>query len=166
MGPFPAVHPGRFTDAGDEEVTVFLIGMRFNKPWKVHRWLPVFVAMPRMIVYLKRHPAQGLLGLHGWAGRTILILQYWRSVEELQAFASAADAPHLAPWRRFMKTVGKDDAVGIWHETYRVAPDHRESVYVNMPAFGLAQATGHAPVDHGSRTAKQRMSRRGGRSAG
>jgi hypothetical protein len=28
---------------------VFLIGMRINNPWKIHRWLPVFLAMPRML---------------------------------------------------------------------------------------------------------------------
>ncbi|KEF41881.1 MAG: hypothetical protein ER33_09045 [Cyanobium sp. CACIAM 14] len=31
------------------DFVVFLIGMRINKIWKVHRWLPVFQAMPRMI---------------------------------------------------------------------------------------------------------------------
>ena len=25
---------------------VFIIGMRINKPWKIHKWLPVFLAMP------------------------------------------------------------------------------------------------------------------------
>jgi len=27
----------------DEDVVVFLIGMRINAFWKVHRWLPVFL---------------------------------------------------------------------------------------------------------------------------
>ena len=90
LSPFPPVFPGRYTEAGNEEVTVFLIGMRFNKPWRIDRWLPVFIAMPRMIVHLKMNPAAGLLGIHGWAGRTVLILQYWESAEKLQAFAADA----------------------------------------------------------------------------
>ena len=31
------------------EFVVFLIGMRVNKPWKLHKWLPVFLAMPKML---------------------------------------------------------------------------------------------------------------------
>src|SRR5579863_4231104 len=27
------------------EMAVFLIGMRINKPWKIHKWLPVAIAM-------------------------------------------------------------------------------------------------------------------------
>jgi hypothetical protein len=43
------VQKGRFTaDIGSlgDEVIVFLIGMRINKPWKVRAWWPIFVAMP------------------------------------------------------------------------------------------------------------------------
>jgi hypothetical protein len=29
------------------EFVVFLIGMRINKPWKVHKWLPAFLARER-----------------------------------------------------------------------------------------------------------------------
>jgi hypothetical protein len=31
------------------EFVVFLIGMRINKPWELHKWLPVFLAMPKML---------------------------------------------------------------------------------------------------------------------
>ena len=31
------------------DFVVFIIGMRVNKPWKLHKWLPVFAAMPPMI---------------------------------------------------------------------------------------------------------------------
>ena len=49
------VQKGRFTadvDSLGDEVVVFLIGMRINKPWKVRDWWPVFVAMPKMLKYL------------------------------------------------------------------------------------------------------------------
>jgi hypothetical protein len=39
------------------DFVVFLIGMRINKPWKVSKWLPVFLAMPRMIKELEKLPA-------------------------------------------------------------------------------------------------------------
>ena len=54
-------HMADLTDAGDELV-VFLIGMRANKPWKVAQWWPVFTAMPTMLRYLQQHPEKGLLG--------------------------------------------------------------------------------------------------------
>ena len=40
---------GRMTHQHDGELVVFLIGMRFNRPWRVDKWLPAFVAMPRML---------------------------------------------------------------------------------------------------------------------
>ena len=56
------------------EFVVFLIGMRVNKPWKVHKWLPVFHAMPKMLKELESHPESGFLG-HSGLGR--VIVQYW-----------------------------------------------------------------------------------------
>lgn len=43
------VIPERLTAEIEGEFVIFLIGMRINKIWKVHKWLPVFLAMPRMI---------------------------------------------------------------------------------------------------------------------
>lgn len=151
------VNIGRHTHLHEGEVTVFLIGMRFGRPWKVRTWWPVFSSMPRMLRYLSSRPDSGLLGFHSWPGRTTLLLSYWKSPDHLIRFASDADAPHLEPWRRFTRTVGADPSVGIWHETYRVRPGDYEGVYVNMPAFGLAAATGVKPVGAGTATARQRM---------
>lgn len=36
-------------------------------------------------------------------------------------------------------TAGSGD-VGVWHETYRVAAGAHESIYVDMPPFGLGWA--------------------------
>ena len=33
----------------DDEFCLFLIGMRINRPLKIHKWLPVAMAMPRML---------------------------------------------------------------------------------------------------------------------
>ena len=43
------INKERMTAETNEEFVVFLIGMRINKPWKIHKWLPVFLAMPKMI---------------------------------------------------------------------------------------------------------------------
>ncbi|CDQ37954.1 hypothetical protein BN990_00220 [Virgibacillus salexigens] len=43
------IYQGRYTAANDEDIVVFLIGMRINHQLAVHKWLPVFMAMPGMI---------------------------------------------------------------------------------------------------------------------
>ena len=60
------VQKGRFTadvDSLGEEVVVFLIGMRINKPLKVRAWWPVFVAMPKMLKVPFRSTREGAAGL-------------------------------------------------------------------------------------------------------
>ena len=39
----------RMTAEVEGEFVVFLIGMRINAFWKIHKWLPVALAMPRML---------------------------------------------------------------------------------------------------------------------
>jgi Domain of unknown function (DUF4188) len=36
------VSTGRYVADLEGDFVVFLIGMRINKPWKLHRWLPVY----------------------------------------------------------------------------------------------------------------------------
>ena len=141
-----AVHEGRFSARAEGDFVVFLVGMRVNKPWKVHRWLPVMRAMQRMLRVIDDHPELGCLGHEQWLGRTIVLVQYWRSVEGLHRFSTDEDLPHLEPWRRFNRTVRDSGDVGVWHETYKVRAGEYEAIYGNMPTFGLAAATAHVPV--------------------
>jgi hypothetical protein len=121
------------------DFVVFLIGMRINKPWKVHKWLPVFTAMPRMIRELKAHPESGFLG-HIMSLR--VIVQYWRSFEHLEAYARNPDQLHWPASTDFNRRVGGSRGdVGIWHETYKVRAGEYECVYSGMPSFGLAEAS-------------------------
>src|SRR5699024_3202785 len=107
--------------------------------------------MPRVLRHLECRDA-GLLGWHIWPGRTVLVVQYWRSTAELHSFATDSSAPHAAAWRDFNRRVGSDGSVGIWHETYQARPGSTWSVYDNMPAFGLAAATNHTAVGRGRAT--------------
>ncbi len=141
----------------DGEIVVFLIGMRFNKLWKIHKWLPVVAAMPRMLRELHQHAELGFLGEHTWFGRTVIVLQYWRSVEELNAYAKNRDRAHLPAWTAFNRAVGKSGDVGIWHETYRVRAGDCETIYANMPLFGLAKATKAVPATGSRESAAGRM---------
>lgn len=151
------VHPGRFTAHIDGDFVVFMIGMRINKPWKVHRWMPVAKAMPPMIRSLMTNPAQGMLGVASWFGRTTMMVQYWRSFEDLDRFARNPDEPHLAAWRRFNKVIAASGDVGIWHETYKVGAGAYEAVYGNMPVFGLASAGDHEPIGRRGQSAARRI---------
>ena len=76
---------GRMTATLDGEFVVFMIGMRFNKLWAIHQWLPVLGAMPRMLKELYSDNKLGLLHHEMWFGRTIILVQYWRSKEHLLA---------------------------------------------------------------------------------
>lgn len=152
------VQQGRFTAEVDGDVVVFVIGMRFNKLWKVHKWMPVFVAMPKMLRVLMSDPSKGLLGARTMlGGRTITVLQYWRSFDDLERFARDSSDPHLEAWRKFNRKVGSSGDVGIFHETYRVPAGGFECVYANMPVMGLAAAGRHVPVGARTEAARQRL---------
>ena len=120
------------------------------------------MAIPTFLVY--RQPDLGFIHAEMWFSRTFIIVQYWRSMEQLLDYATNRTAQHLPAWQEFNKTVGTDGAVGIWHETYAASAGSYENVYVNMPAFGLGKAgtlqaavagkqsaAGRLRVDHNSR---------------
>jgi len=48
----------------EDDFVVFLIGMRINALWRVHKWVPVFSAVPRMLKELSVHDDLGLLGYY------------------------------------------------------------------------------------------------------
>ena len=148
---------GRMTHHHEGELVVFLIGMRFNKPWRVDKWMPAFLAMPRMLTELSKDPDSGLMGFRltiGADGPTVI--QYWNSRDKLYDYASAPSAQHRPAWTAFNRRARKaGDAVGIWHETYQV--DRAETMYVGMPTFGLAKATHSVPVGSRADKAAQRM---------
>ncbi len=151
------VHRGRYTAALDGDFVVFLIGMRINRPWKPHKWLPVVFAMPRMLYWLHKRPEAGLLGFtFAWI-RGPAVVQYWRSFEDLERFARGDGQPHLPAWRRFNRAVRATGDAGIWHETYKVRAGEYECVYANMPRVGLAAAGEHVAVGTGSQTAARRV---------
>lgn len=130
----------------DEPFVVFLIGMRINHLWKVHKWWPVARAMGRMLEELYANPELGLKSHEMAYGRTLILIQYWQSVEQLEAYAAAREQAHLPAWQAFNKAVGSNGDVGIWHETYSVEPGAFEAIYGNMPRFGLGKAFGTAPA--------------------
>lgn len=153
------IYPGRFTAQTDLPFVVFLIGMRINKLWAIHKWLPVAQAMVPMLTTLYQHPQKGFLGGYTTLGSGGPVqIQYWRSFEDLERFAHNPDDPHLPAWRAFYQSQKRDETyVGIWHETYLIQPGQFEAVYSSMPRFGLANVMEHAPVIQTNNLARERL---------
>ena len=154
------IETGRFAGRLDGDFIVFLIGMRVNQFWALNKWLPVTRAMPRMLRELFEQPELGLLHAEYFLSwRTATVLQYWRSYDHLEAYAHAGDKAHLPAWAEFNKAARGNTAVGIYHESYLVAPGQYETVYANMPRFGLAKAGEMVPAVGSMSSAAARLRR-------
>jgi hypothetical protein len=140
------------------EIVVFAIGMRINRWWKVWRWLPVLAEMPPMLREQAADPTIGLLSVRPVFGfRNIGVLQHWQTAEHLHTYAHQAGGTHLGAWRRFNEKIGTSGDVGIWHETYVVPAGHSESVFVNMPRYGLGIAGTLHPAKGARASARKRL---------
>ena len=134
----------------DGDFVVFLIGARFNSKLEFAR---SFVdlggrkGMKHMLDYLVARPQKGLLA---YEMGIPTIVQYWRSFEQLEAFATDEDDPHLHVWRQYWRRVGRGNRTGIWHETYLVRAGEYEALYGNMPARGLGKAGRLVPASQAS----------------
>ncbi|WP_066039641.1 DUF4188 domain-containing protein [Herbiconiux solani] len=150
------ITPGRMTHRHSGELVVFLIGMRFNRPWRIDQWWPAFVAMPKMLRELLTDPDSGLMGFRMTIGSGgPVLVQYWNSLDKLYAYASAPDAEHRPAWAAFNARARKHPGtIGIWHETF--VTERAESMYVGMPASGLAAATEAVEVTSRSNRASDR----------
>ena len=152
------IFPGRYAAQASEPFVVFLIGMRINRLRAFRSWIRVAGSMGPMLTELRRNPELGLLHAEFffyWPG--MALVQYWRSFEQLHAYANARDAAHLPAWAEFNRRIGSDGAVGIWHETYGVKTGEYECIYANMPRFGLARAASHVPAVGRMHGARSRM---------
>lgn len=152
------VFAGRYAATIEGPFVVFLIGMRVNKLWALHKWVPVAKAMPPMIKELMADKSSGFLHVEvalTWRG--VMNVQYWRSFDHLHTYAHARDAQHLPAWAAYNRAVAGNASVGVWHETYQVAAGEYECIYVNMPRWGLADAGEHVQAVGRMNDAKGRM---------
>ena len=92
---------------------------------------------------LQKAPERGLRShvLLTASSRTYYVVQYWESKE---------------------KAGRTRQRVGLWHEAYVVPEGCYESIYADMPAFGLAAAHGQVPVERRGRSAKERFAHKSG----
>lgn len=153
----------------DGDVVVFNIGMILRKPHRVDLWSPVSFGMGRMIKELsinrdafENGGAEHDLGFLGaetlFGPRGPWVVQYWRSVDHLYAYAHNRDLTHYPAWRAFNRAARKHpEAVGIWHETFAVSAENIETVYGNGGVAGLGRVAGTVPVESRGRSARERL---------
>jgi hypothetical protein len=147
----------------DGDFVVFIIGARFNRWWKVPKYAWFMTTMTKMLAELEASPASGFLGYERLGPTTNV--QYWRSFEQLIAYARSRDQSHYPYWVKFNKEVGSNGDVGIWHETYLVRAGEYEAIYNNMPLRGLAKAAQYIDAAGRNETAAGRAGQSDGTDA-
>lgn len=151
------IYSGRYTADVAGELVLFRIGMRFNGWRGVLPALSTFAKMPGMLAEQSARPEIGML----WSSTAlswpvVSLTQFWRSFEDLERYALAPDERHTRAMRWFNRLGRRGVGVGIWHETYRVSAGSCESIYANMPRYGLGAAAKHRSLAAAS-TARARM---------
>src|SRR5690349_1144566 len=115
------VRDGQYVaDPQADDIVVFVIGMRINRLRKVRSWWPTFAAMPKMLGELAKADRGLLAARTYWSGRVFMTVQYWRSAEELGAYARDASLSHAPAWGAFNRSAAATGDVGVFHETYVV----------------------------------------------
>lgn len=146
----------RMTNKKPPEGTVlFLIGMGWPRLGGFKAWVYTFTAMPGMLVKLARRRHLGMLSARLYVGSSIMVVSYWRSVEDLRRFAADSAGPHLPKWRGFVKRFADKNAVGLWHETYVIGA--HETIGSGMRPWGLSEAVGWQPIGPEAATSAKRM---------
>jgi len=152
------IFEGRYTAQLDKPVVMFAIGMRVNRFRDLPRWGFVAAAMPKMLAELAAKPDSGYIRHQSYIRwREVMNIQYWKSFDQLLAYAHDKKGEHFPAWAEFIRRVGYDGKVGIWHETYLIEPGKFECVYGNMPLYGLAAATNHVKAEGRLMQAKDRF---------
>jgi hypothetical protein len=149
---------GRWTARIEGDFVVFIIGTRLDvrHPVRWFRDVGGLRGMPHMLKVLSENREKGLLGYTSFGLTTNI--QYWRSFEDLERFATDPADPHKPALQKYWKRVGHDARSGIWHETFLVRAGEYEAVYGNMPPTGLGKATELVPLS-GDSTARRRLRR-------
>lgn len=127
------------------------LGMRVNSP----RGLKTLLSFgPKISKSVAAHP-DGLL-LHENVLYSLFpphagMRQYWRDFDSLERWARSA--PHQQWWQQFLRDRG---GTGFWHETY-FRGGNIESVFVDMPAIGLARVGPTIPARGSLFSARRRL---------
>ncbi|KAI4157352.1 MAG: hypothetical protein LQ342_008346 [Letrouitia transgressa] len=160
MGQLP--EPEKLSEASEtsEGVVMFLLGARLNHP--LGKLGPGAVQVNEVFNDMWREAEQNS-SKWGYLGRTATLvdfsdteraptiwISYWKDLKGLQKFSEGA-AHRLG---QNMYNSKKLPFVGIMHETYYAPKGCWETIYDNMPPWGLGKCTAKIPAKGDSRDAK------------
>lgn len=132
----------------DGAVAVFLIGLRINRWHRPDAWWPALAAMGPMLAELYADPESGFLGHRSTlAAGGPLLVQYWRSADDVRTYARDGARRHRPAWSAFHARARRaPGAVGLWHELYDVPAGAAHATYLDTPALGLDSAITRVPA--------------------
>lgn len=123
----------------EDGVVIYINGIRLNRLRGLPQYLMANWKVAKMFRRLEADPDSGFLGYepalmgprHGAA------IQYWRSLEDLERFASDREDMHAPAWRWFNRV--DDGSIGLWSELYVIGPDDYETFFRNVEGVGLSR---------------------------
>ena len=136
------VVPGRKTPIIEGDFVVFHIGARPNKPLDGY-FKDIGESFAAMVKELEDHPELGCLGSELYMGVTgTFAVQYWKSLDALNAYARSASNLHASAWGKLMRKLRKCSDYAIWHEAFEVKAGHYDAIFVNCPPMLLGNCHG------------------------
>ena len=139
-----SIFKGKYTSKPEESFVLFIFGMKINNPFFFWLWLPFNFIFLKMVRRLRKYKDAGMLNAHlFWFWGGVGVIQYWKSFDHLEKFARDKADMHMPNEKRYKKYIGKSGILGVWHETYLVDQDKFETMYFNMPMWGLSKASKH-----------------------
>lgn len=132
----------------DDGFVIYINGMRLNGLRALSHWLVANWKITKMLGELEADPDSGFLGytpifLGLRKGATI---QYWRSLEDLQRFATDPDGPHVPAWKWYNEEADPDGGLGFWAELYVIDGDSFETFFRNAPPIGIGKFAKMVPM--------------------
>lgn len=169
--PLRNAHPvlrGRWTANIEGSFCVFLIGVILNGHIPNKEMDNMKRAFDDMVKELESDPEKfGYLGGHGYSSQNIRVdgamaVQYWRTQEQLMAYARNGMRKHIPAMNWSSKVVKASDHIGFWHESFHVEDGAYECIYVNCPQMLLGKASSVIPAVGTRRTARGRLGKTDG----
>jgi hypothetical protein len=132
----------------DDGFVIYINGMRLNKLRALPHWLVANWTVAKMFRQLEADPDSGFLGYTPiFLGfRKGAAMQYWRSLDDLQRFATDPDGPHVPAWTWYNEEADPDGGLGFWAELYVVDGDSFETFFRNVPPIGIGKFAKMVPM--------------------
>lgn len=73
-------------------------------------------------------------------------MQYWRSLEDLQRFATDPNGSHVPVWKWYNEEVDSDEGLGFWAELYIIDDDSFKTFFRNVPPTGVGKFARMIPM--------------------